>query len=79
MFLKMVIPDKPTFYPIILPDDEVKKITEANPINLETLVKTSWVIVNLFLSYFQVFIFCINVTQVSFKKICVFCFSLSSS
>lgn len=41
IFKKMYIPDLPTFFPNIVPEDLIKKLAEDNPIDLEALVKPS--------------------------------------
>jgi len=41
MFLKLSIPDKPTYYPIVPPDETLVKLCEENPIDIENLLKSS--------------------------------------
>lgn len=41
LFVNLVIPDKPTYYPIVLPDEEIKDISNNSKIDLESFIQAS--------------------------------------
>ena len=41
MFLKLSLPDKPTYFPILPPDEELIKLSQENDVNFDNLIKPS--------------------------------------
>ena len=41
MFLKLSLPDKPTYFPILPPTEEIIKLSQENAVNFEDFIKPS--------------------------------------